>query len=252
MLGGLYGSRFFFFTFFQWDWFLSLALSKSMSLPLRMPQWQWRFLHSSLLQWKIFLSTLNSPPHTHLLNYFPCEILFPSQSVSLSFSLFPFLLLWVVFICPDSSVPHHQLYEMTAHILGLQQGLFTEKEQHTHSNNPLLPWFVKYHTHPPPSWTWFRDSFALVLRWHCGGMCVTVASFTLGSSDWRSFMCWRNSPSTTATEAFTQPTANNRTFILQIQLKTKIKADDVIRSLTEIYIYFLKLWSNSFQYLDDA
>lgn len=97
---------------------------------------------------KSFCQHLIPPPtHTHLLNYFPCEILFPSQSVSLSFSLFPFLLLWVVFICPDSSVPHHQLYEMTAHILGLQQGLFTEKEQHTHSNNPLLSWFIKYYTH---------------------------------------------------------------------------------------------------------
>ncbi len=55
-----------------------------------------------------------------------------SQSHSLSLSFF-----WAVFTFPDSSVPHHQLSEVTAHILGLQRGLAHWKRaaQHTHTHN---------------------------------------------------------------------------------------------------------------------
>lgn len=115
-------------------------------------------------QWKISLSTLNASPHPPA--YWTIFLVKSSSPVSLSLflSLSPSLLLWVVFICPDSSVPHHRLYEMTAHILGLQQGLFTEKEQHTLSNKPSptftpLSVYIYTHTffhtvsHTPPSWT---------------------------------------------------------------------------------------------------
>lgn len=61
------------------------------------------------------------------------------QSVSLVFSL----LFWAVFTFPDSSVPHHQLSEVTAHILGLQRGLAHWKRAaqhtHTHTLNSLHP-----------------------------------------------------------------------------------------------------------------
>lgn len=63
------------------------------------------------------------------------------QSVSLVFSL----LFWAVFTFPDSSVPHHQLCEVTAHILGLQRGLAHWKRaaQHTHTHT------LKPSLHPP-------------------------------------------------------------------------------------------------------
>ncbi len=62
-----------------------------------------------------------------------------SSSVSQSHSFFS-LLFWAVFTFPDSSVPHHQLSEVTAHILGLQRGLAhwkrAAKHTHTHNLNP--------------------------------------------------------------------------------------------------------------------
>lgn len=68
-----------------------------------------------------------------------------SQSVSLVFSL----LFWAVFTFPDSSVPHHQLSEVTAHILGLQRSLaHWKRAAQTHT-----------YTHPKP----FLHPHALIL-----------------------------------------------------------------------------------------
>ncbi len=72
--------------------------------------------------------------------FFPVKSSPPVQSVRQSVSLVFSLLFWAVFTFPDSSVPHHQLSEVTAHILGLQRGLAhwkrAAKHTHTHNLNP--------------------------------------------------------------------------------------------------------------------
>lgn len=206
--------------------FFHTLLKKSTTLPLRMPQWQWRFLHSSLFQWKISLSTLNASPHPPA--YWTIFLVKSSSPVSLSLflSLSPSLLLWVVFICPDSSVPHHQLYEMTAHILGLQQGLFTEKEQHTLSNKPsttITPLSVYIYTHSLTHSITHPSVLNWIQRCVCSSSLLAPQGHVHGCDKLHTrFVRWMHEPqfhlllesATTATVSFAQLTANDGISIL--------------------------------------
>lgn len=182
----------------------------------------------SLCQHLMHLIPISPPPPPAYWTIFLVKSSSPvGRSVFLSLS--PSLLLWVVFICPDSSVPHHQLYEMTAHILELQQGLFTEKEQHTHtlsnkSYRSPTPHVCTYtctlfhtvsHTHPPHP----HPVLDLIQRCVCSSSPLALRGHVRGRGKLHTRLIrltpesqWNSS--TTATEIFTQLTANSRISVL--------------------------------------
>lgn len=115
-------------------------------LPLRMPQWQWRFLHSSLLQWKISLSTLNACPPAYSSSFCLWNSL--PQSVCLTFFL-PLSLALLVGclhlswqLCASSPA----IWNDSSHPGATARAVYWERAMcvHIHALS-----FTEYHTHAP-------------------------------------------------------------------------------------------------------
>lgn len=135
--------------------------SESTSLPLRMPQWQWRFLHSSLLQWKISLSTLNASSllieQFSLWNPLPQSLRF-SFFLSLPLSCCGLSSSVLTALCLITSYMKWQLTSW-----GYSEGCLLKKSN-TRSLEQILPhphvctytrhlFHTVSHTHTPPSWS---------------------------------------------------------------------------------------------------
>lgn len=98
----------------------------------------------SLCQHLMHLIPISPPPTARLLNNFPCEILFPSRSVCLSFSLSLSLVVGCLHLSWQLCASSPAIWNDSSHPGATARAVYWERATHTHSLEQILP-----QPHPP-------------------------------------------------------------------------------------------------------